>query len=161
KIVARRNNEYICFVELAIVAELQDVVLYASGQRLNVLRRNAHGVRARIKRFNLADALTLHRLVVDVENPLLPLDAVAGWAGEALDEVRAVVVRRFKDDDVTALGLVEEDASRDKWKAERQRMLAVAVGELLNEEEVADEERVFHRAGGNVERLEQEGAENE
>ena len=45
--------------------------------------------------------------------------------------------------------------------AEGKGVAAVAVGEFLDEQIIADQQRAFHRAGGNVEGLEQEGADHE
>ena len=46
-------------------------------------------------------------------------------------------------------------------RRERQRIVAVAVGVFRDEQIVADQQRLLHRAGGDVERLEQEGADDE
>src|SRR6185437_1997866 len=46
-------------------------------------------------------------------------------------------------------------------RRERQREMRVAVAELRDEQIVADQKRRFHRAGGNAEGLEQEGADHE
>ena len=43
----------------------------------------------------------------------------------------------------------------------REGIAAVAVAELRDEEIVADQERRLHRAGRDIERMEQEGAEDE
>src|SRR6202041_1670203 len=65
----------------------------------------------------IAHALAFHRLVVDVKQPLLHLNAVAGQPDHAFDEIGRDVVRRTKHHDVAACGLRAEDAARkQRWR---------------------------------------------
>ena len=104
----------------------------------------------------------LHRLAVDVQHAVDHLDAVAGQADHALDVVGGVVLRQPEHHDVAALGLAEAPiAAGEQRRRQRQRIMAVAVGVFRHEQVVADQQRRLHRAGRNVERLEQEGADDE
>ena len=97
----------------------------------------------------------LDRLAVDVELLLLHLDDVARQADHALDVVDAVVVGPLEDDDVAPLGLgVLQDLGVGEGDAE-------AVGELRDEDVVADLQRRDHRARGDLERLDDEGAQEQ
>src|SRR5688572_11471379 len=78
------------------------------------------------------------------------LDGLALGGHTALDEVLLRLARELEDDDVARLGIAEGGEPRFQ-----ERHLG-AVEELVHEEEVADRERVFHRARGDAERLEEE-----
>ena len=53
------------------------------------------------------------------------------------------------------------DAAGEQRRRERERIFAVAVGIFRDEQVVADQQRLLHRPGRNVERLEQEGADHQ
>ena len=80
--------------------------------------------------------------------PPRTVDLVARQADDALDVVGGVVARQLEDDDVAALGLGAEDAAVEGDDAPRERVAAVAVGELGDEQVVADQQRLLHRARG-------------
>src|SRR6185295_11543030 len=66
-----------------------------------------------------------------------------------------------EDDDVAALGLARQHPSLERREPERERPAAVAVAELRDEDEVADQQRRDHRARRDRERLEGEGADDD
>jgi hypothetical protein len=107
------------------------------------------------------DRLQLRRHAVDVEHARLDLEPVAGKADDALDVVRLVVRGQLEDGDVAAPRQPLEHAPREQVQPERERVAAVAVGELRDEQVVADQQRRLHRARGYVERLEREGAHDQ
>ena len=124
----------------------------------------------------LARVLEFDRRAVEVEHAVDHLDPVARQADQALDEL-GLVDRVDEDDDVAALGLggeqtgvvaVEERAGVVGADVEAEPLdpdrraggVRVAVGEFVDEQEVADEQGVLHRAGRDPEGLEEEGAEH-
>ena len=98
-------------------------------------------------------------LTIDVELAGLHLDAIAGQADDALDVVGGIVAGELEDGDVAALGQGGEDAAGEQVWREGQRVPRVAVAVFGNKEVVADQQGWFHRAGGDVERLEGDGAD--
>src|SRR4029453_13992322 len=107
------------------------------------------------------DPLALDGNAVDVEHALDHLDAVAGQADEPLVVFGRALLRQSKHYDVAALRRARPDPPREQVGRERQRVVAVAVRVFRDEQIVADEQRLLHRAGWNVERLEQKGADDE
>ena len=102
-----------------------------------------------------------HGLAVDVQHAVDHLDLVAGQADHALDVVGLVVARELEDDDVAALRLRRPDAAREQVRPNGKRVAAVAVGVFGDEQIVADQQRRDHRAGRNVEGLEQEDPDDQ
>src|SRR3984957_10684103 len=86
----------------------------------------------------VAHAFALHRLIVDVKQPLLHLDAIAGQPDHAFDEIGRDIVRRTKLHDVAAGGLRTEDAARKQRRRKRERILAVAGGKFREKKKDAD-----------------------
>src|SRR5262245_38189120 len=85
-------------------------------------------------------------------------DSVSRQSDDALDPNLRTIARPAKNDDVAALGQRREDARRIWENKERgQGSAAVAVGILHCEQFVADQQRWFHRARGNVEWLRNRG----
>ena len=124
----------------------------------------------------LARVLERDRLAVEVEHAVDHLDPIARQADQALDEL-GLVDRVDEDDDVAALGLggeqpcvvaIEERAGVVGADVEAEPLdpdrraggVRVAVGELVDEQEVANEQGVLHRAGRNPEGLEEQGAKH-
>jgi len=101
-----------------------------------------------------------HRLAVDVEDAVDDLDPVARQTDEALDVVDLGVRREAEYDDVATLRLTAEDSALEQVRRERQRILRIAVGELVDEDVVADQQRRHHRARRNGEGLEQDRADD-
>ncbi len=89
------------------------------------------------------------------------LDAVARQTDHALDVVDVGLARQPEHHHVAAGRYRAHDAPVEEIGRERERVAGIAVGKLRDEEIVADEQRLLHRAGGNVERLEQECADHE
>ncbi|MPL88756.1 hypothetical protein SDC9_34783 [bioreactor metagenome] len=158
-----------------IVRDVQDVVADPVRQGLGLARLQAgaadphrvvfaarHQLLRALRRLHLGEGAgigELHRRAVDVQHALHHLDLVAGQADQPLDEVD-VLRRVTEDDDIAAFGLAREDPAGDRAGGERAGMARIAVGHLVDEEEVADQQRVLHRARGNPERLEEQGAEH-
>ena len=94
-------------------------------------------------------------LAVDADHLVLIDDLVARQADQSLDEVLRGIDRVAKDDDVAALRLPGFD---DLLLDDRQ---PYAVGELVDQDEVADLERRAHRRARNLERLGDERAQQE
>ena len=95
------------------------------------------------------------RLAVDRELLVLVDDDVAADADHALDEVLRRIHRVAEHDDVAALRVAERD---DLLLDDRQ---PDAVGELVDQDEVADLERRPHRRRRDLERLGHERAQQE
>jgi hypothetical protein len=70
------------------------------------------------------------------------------------------VARQLEDHDVAALRLPGKDASLKGNDAPGESVAAVAVGDLRDEEIVADEQGRLHRARWDVEGLKEEDADN-
>src|SRR5262249_23223600 len=60
-----------------------------------------------------------------------------------------------------AVGRRRPDAAAEQRRRERQRVVAVAVRVFRHEQIIADQQRRLHGTRGNIERLEQEGADDE
>ena len=160
--VARRHGVDDGVVVEAVVDAIERLIADAVRQRLLPALDPRGGVGpAGILADEIAQALAHHRLVVDVEQPFLHLDAVAGQPDHALDVVGGVVLRQAEHDDVAARRLGAEDAPRKQRRRQRNRIVAVAVGIFRDEQIVADQQRRLHRSRGDVEGLEQEGADHQ
>ena len=157
-----RHGVDIGVVVEAVVDAIQRFIADAVRQRLLPALDPRGGVGAAgVLADEIAEALALHRLLVDVEQPLLHLDAVAGQPDHALDVVGGIVLRQAEHDDIAARRLGAEDAPRKQRRRQRDRIMAVAVGIFRDEQIVADQQRRLHRSRGDVEGLEQEGADHQ
>jgi hypothetical protein len=101
----------------------------------------------------------LGRLAIDVEDPVAHLHRVPRQPDDPLDEVLPVH-RVAEDDDIATVRRAAEDAAREGAHRERAGMAGIAVGHLVDEEEVADQQRVLHRSRRDPERLKEQGAED-
>src|SRR6056297_997057 len=118
----------------------------------------------------------LHRLTVDMQHTVLHLHPIAGQADQALDEIRAID-RMAEDDDISTLRLGAQNAGvvpikpaadilgvdikTDRRDADRRaRGIGIPIGHLVDEEKIADQQRVFHRPRRNPEGLIENRAEN-
>src|SRR5262249_5597204 len=63
--------------------------------------------------------------------------------------------------DVAARRLRAKDAAREQRRRKRQRIAAVTVAEPRNKQIISDQQRVLHRPGRNIERLEQDRPDHE
>ena len=163
KIVAGRDRVELGLVPEAVVAvALDHPVDDAVGQRLHVLR-HLGGLAVGIRRLVIGDPLALDRLAVDVEHAVDHLDLVARQADHPLDVVGRVVLGQLEHRDVAALRLGRPDPAVGciGHIRQRQRVLRVAVGVFRDEQVVADQQRRHQRAGGDVERLEQQRAHHQ
>ena len=70
----------------------------------------------------------------------------------------------FEHHHIAALGLAAQEAAMhrvaERPAAKGKGVAAIAIGEFLDEQIIADQQRVLHRARRDVERLEQEGADH-
>ena len=130
------------------------------GQRLLVARDRDRAAVA-VGGLVVLDALALDRLAVDVEHAVAHLDLVARQADHALDVVGRLSRGSLKTTTSPRFGSRAEDAAREERRAEGERVAAVAVGKLRDEQIVADQQRRLHRARGDVEGLEEEGAHDQ
>src|SRR5262249_28019421 len=115
EIAALGYGEDLGVVERIGIALFYDGMADAVRQRLDV----AHEAVA-VFVDPILDALSVDRLVVDIEDAVLDLDAVAGQADDPLDIVGLAVLRPFEDDDVAALHGPLPDAALERRPAERE-----------------------------------------
>ncbi|CAD5254240.1 hypothetical protein BOS5A_200099 [Bosea sp. EC-HK365B] len=159
--MAGRHREHRGVVEGAGVAfTLDDAVANPVRQDLAILDHGG-GSAPGVGGDEIGDPLALHRRVVDVEDAVDHLDAVAGQADDALDVIGRSVARQLEHGDVAALRLGGPDPALEQRRAERHRVLRIAVGVFRDEQVIADQQRRDQRARGDVEGLEQQGADHE
>src|SRR5581483_2589372 len=108
----------------------------------------------------------VHRPAVEPYPAVLDLNPISGEADDALDEVLVAVLWRNEHDDVSPVDRSEANevaAIGDAWDAEAEDGVgdADAVGDLADEDMVADEQRRLHRARRYHVGLEDEGADEE
>src|SRR4029078_6247968 len=83
------------------------------------------------------------------------LQRIAGQTDDPLHEILCPVNRPLKDDDVAAL------RSPDSGELHSRERNFGAINELVHEEKIADKQRTFHATGWNLERLDEERADDE
>ena len=105
--------------------------------------------------------VALDRLAVDVEHAVDHLNAVARQSDDPLDVVGGVVLRQPEHHHVAATDRLADNAAGENRRRKWQRVMGVAVGIFRDEQIIADEQRRNHRAGRDIERLKQEGADDE
>lgn len=88
---------------------------------------------------------------VDVERATLCLDGVAADGDDAFDEVPGFFVKRNEDEHIASRGFVHVEEFNVRPRD------ADAVDKLADEDAISDEQGVFHGAGGDLERLDDEG----
>ena len=93
------------------------------------------------------------RDAVEVDDAVAEMDAVAGNADGALDEEEVGFAGFEEDDDVAAADVAIEGEGRPFCRR--------GEGDAVDEDVVADEERLDHRGGGDLEVLEDEGHDEE
>ena len=106
------------------------------------------------------------RVAVDVKNAVFHLDAITRKADQAFDIIRAVD-GVFEHHNIAAFGVITEDTFVRTFgktteigaKHSRAGGVGIAIGEFVNEQEIANQQRGFHRARRDPERLEQQGAD--
>ena len=92
------------------------------------------------------------RFAVDVNRLVVAFDDVAGHADNPFNEILLRLYRELKNNDVSPLGVLERnDHLLQIWQLD-------AVDKLVDQNVIADQQRVFHRSGGNLEGLHHEGA---
>ena len=92
------------------------------------------------------------RGAVDVERAILRLDGVAADSDDSFDEVPGFVVRWNEYEHIASRGFVQVEEFDVRARD------ADAVDELADEDSVSHEQGVFHGAGGDLVRLDDEGA---
>jgi hypothetical protein len=113
--------------------------------------------------FEDARGFLRHDNAIDVQDSVLHLDLVARQTDQPLDVI-GPRSRMAEDHDIAAFRIGAEDPPGKRAKADlRQRDLTgiarIAVGHLVDEQEVANQQRVFHRFRWNPEWLEEDRAE--
>ena len=88
---------------------------------------------------------------VDVERAILRLDGVAADRDDAFDEVPRLLVKRNEYEHVSSRGFVHVEEFDVRARE------ADAVDEVADEDTVAHKQGVFHGAGGDLVRLDDEG----
>ena len=144
----------------AVVDQIERRVAHAVGQRL-APAFDAGGAAAFFGFHEILDPLALDRLLVDVEHAVYHLDAVAGQPDHAFDVIGRIILGQPKHHDVAALGRARPDSAGENRGRERKRIMAVTVRVFRHEQVVAHQQRRLHRAGGDIEGLKQEGANDE
>ena len=91
------------------------------------------------------------RDAVDVERALFRLNGVATDRDDAFDEVLGFLVKRNEHKPIPSRGFMEVE------KFDVRTRDADAVDELADEDAISHEQGVFHRAGGDLERLDDKG----
>src|ERR1051326_1295668 len=158
EVVPFGNDEHLRVVQIALRIAVKHVVRDAIGQGLAILR---HVMRLAAEILNVILNLHLrHGLIVDIENAVLHLHPVARQTDQTLDVIGRVVARELEHHYVATLGRRSKEAARERDRAEGERIAAVAVCGFRNEKIVADQQRVFHGTGRDVERLENEGTDH-
>jgi hypothetical protein len=100
-----------------------------------------------------ADSIAAQRqhLAVDRQPAVVHLHPVARQADHALDIGLARIARQSEHDDVAVVRqLAEQPLGGLRRDRHRQRVAAVAVGVLRNQQLVADQQARQHRAGGHI-----------
>src|SRR6202035_3421743 len=97
----------------------------------------------------VADIGFLQRIAVDVHLAVDQADAIAGNSHHALHKMLSGMYGIPEDDDVSTLhSLVGHEQIPEA---------ASAIAEFVDQQVVANQQRVFHRLGGNLEGLDDEG----
>src|SRR5712664_961421 len=130
---------------------LQENGVLDSAHRLDKLRRVVNPFAIQI----IGDLLARLGDAVDEEFLVLVDDPVAGNADDALDVVERRILRKTKHHHVATLGFPDTD---DLFVDERD---PDAVGELVDQDEIAHHQSRHHRSGGDLEGLHQERAQQE
>ena len=102
----------------------------------------------------------LHGLAIDGQALVDVGHLVARNGHHTFDVVNAGVRRETEDGDIAALWFACENAAFEEVRREGQRILRIAVGELVDEDVVANQERRHHRAGRNCEGLKEHGPDH-
>ena len=102
-----------------------------------------------------------HLLAVQVQPAVPDLDAVARNPDDPLDEIDACVVRLPENRHIATLWRPRQDSTVGDIRAERDRVVRIAVAEFRDEQVVALVQAGIHRIGGNIERLVQERAHDQ
>ena len=92
------------------------------------------------------------------QNAILNLNSVTRQPNQTFDEILAIH-RVTKDHDIAALWLAFKDAARNGAFEERAGISRIAIGHLIDEQKITDQQCVFHRTGRNPERLEKQRPE--
>ena len=98
------------------------------------------------------------RRAVDVKHALLHLDLITRQTDQPLDHV-GPVHRMAEHHHIAALGVIAQDTARNRANAKGTGIARIAIGHLVDEDEVADQQRGLHRLRGNPEGLKEQCAE--
>ena len=97
---------------------------------------------------------------VDPHHAIDHLDAIPRQADDALDIID-IVDRMFEHHDIAALGHAGEDAAGDQRPAERQAVPRPAIGRLVDDQIIANQQARLHRFRGDVEAGDHEAADDQ
>src|SRR5262249_60920931 len=97
----------------------------------------------------------VERFAVDVDLLVLLLQPLPWQSDDALDQVALGLDRRLEHDDVTASNCADRHQRALQTRRSRREH------ELVHEQMIADEQVVLHRAGRNLERLQDERPDEE
>ena len=158
----RRDDVYLGRVVRAVGDSIEHVIGFAVGQRFAITRGVVLNAVRAADLDEVVGAHLGHRLVVDIKHTPDHLDVIARQSDQTFDEIGGRIARQGENDHVAARRRRTKDApERRQQPPPREREIAVSVGKLFDEQVIADQQRVFHRAGRNVVGLEEEGAQDQ
>ena len=107
----------------------------------------------------LAVGLHADSHIVQIQKPGLDLDPVARQADQTLDEI-LTIDRMAEHHHIAALRVTRQNAARNRADRKGAGIFRIAIGHLVDEQKVADQQRVFHRFRRDPEGLEKHRAEH-
>ena len=126
-----------------MVGQFQNTMLFAVGQRLNILTIPL-GAAVSIANGKVLDLLAFDHLSVNKKTTALQFDFISRKTDNPFDEVRLVVLRIFKHHNIAALRLVFPNSAFKQRQAPRQRMFGIAVGIFGNKQIISHIQRQIH-----------------
>ena len=129
----------------AAAAAVAGAEIRAAGARIAAFAIDRHN--------DIGAALLFDGVAIQNDDAILHGDAITGQSDNALDEIGAVVPRRFENDDIAACRQRARNATLEQWQPEREGIAAIAIGPFGNEQIVTDEQLRQHRSGRDVERF--------
>lgn len=152
--VPLRNREGVALRKLRAELPGREFVVRKSivpGQEVGGAEGRKIVPRARAEGYAFCVGAVVYGSAVDVERASLCLDSVASDSDDAFDEVPGFLVKRNEDKHVASRGFVGVEESDVRPRN------VDAVDKLVDKDAISDEQGVFHGAGGDLERLDDEG----
>src|ERR1700722_2996277 len=157
-----RDGINIGAVEKAVVHAIERLVSHVVRQCFLPTSRGRAGCRsARTVIKDASQRLAPDRRVIDIKQPLLHLNAIAGKSNDTFHVVDRLVFRNAKHDDITGRRFGGKYSSRRQRGRKWQRKAAIAISRLRNENIVADKQRRTHGGRRNIEGLIEKTAKEE